>query len=114
MHFRGGEGVAFGGRDPRVENLVARPNRDDDGVAGVGTGFEDQFAKDAVRFPDAPPFVDPREVLLANLGWHCDGSETHDHRERSLREAAGVTGVSVVSCGTGTPRNQRQRTMSYT
>jgi hypothetical protein len=82
VDFAGGQCVAVRGGDPGVEDLVAGPDGDHDGVAAVGW-FAHQLGEDAVLLPDLTPVGDPGQVALAPLGRHVDGAQADDHEPSS-------------------------------
>src|SRR5438094_838516 len=68
VHLAGGKRVAVRGGDPGVENLVAGPDSDDDGVAAWGGGFADELGEDAVMLADGATGVDPGQVAVVPFG----------------------------------------------
>src|SRR3954470_23270049 len=78
MHVGVGQAVALGCRDPGVEDLVARPDGDDDRVAAVGW-CEDEFGADAVLLSHGAVLFDPCEVARAFVVWDIDGAPADDH-----------------------------------
>src|SRR6478736_2474556 len=78
VHVGVGQAVALGGRDPRVEDLVAWPDGDDDGVATVRR-FEHKFGADAVLLSYRAVLLDPCEVARAFVVWDVDGAPADDH-----------------------------------
>jgi hypothetical protein len=64
VHVGCGERVAFGGRNPRVEDFVVGPDRDDNGLACAVGGLEDEFGEDAVRLAEFASLCDPGQVAV--------------------------------------------------
>src|SRR5215472_12560687 len=62
VNLAGGERVAVRGGDPRVEDLMAWPDRDYHGLAAGGGGFADELGHDAVLLADRAAIGDPGQV----------------------------------------------------
>src|SRR5215472_2285990 len=79
VDLAGGERVAVRGGDPRVENLMAGPYRDDDGVAARAGRFADELGQDAMLLADRTARVDPGQVPVPPLRRNDDGAQADDH-----------------------------------